>query len=105
MLQTHMHRKFRASSHPFFIDQTNHPVQKKEITVVDEIIELRTKILQFDRGTHFVDHVKGYVKEHIQFLQRKMFGALFSIGARCKFHKPDEDNDEVMGVNPVTDGT
>jgi hypothetical protein len=34
-----------------------------------------------------------------------MFGALFRIGARCKFHKPDEDNDEFMGVNPVTDGT
>jgi hypothetical protein len=34
-----------------------------------------------------------------------MFGALFDIGNRCKFHKPDEDNDEFMGVNPVTYGT
>jgi hypothetical protein len=34
-----------------------------------------------------------------------MFGALFGIGARCKFHRLDEDNDELMGVNPVTDGT
>jgi hypothetical protein len=32
-------------------------------------------------------------------------GALFGIGARCKFHKPDEENDELMGVNPATDGT
>jgi hypothetical protein len=58
MLQTHMHRKFRSLSHPFFIDQTNHPVQKKEITVVDELLELRTTILEFDRGTHFVDGVE-----------------------------------------------
>jgi hypothetical protein len=49
--------------------------------------------------------VKGYVKEHIQFLQCEMFGALFGIGARYKFHKPDEDNDELTGVNLVTDGT
>jgi hypothetical protein len=73
MLHTHMHRTFRLSSHPFFIYQTNHPVQKKEITVVDEIIELRKKILQFDRGTHFVDRVKGYVKEHIQLLQQNVW--------------------------------
>jgi hypothetical protein len=32
-----------------------------------------------------------------------MFGAFFDLGARCAFHKADEDND--MGVNPITDGT
>jgi hypothetical protein len=78
-------------------------ILKKEITVVYDIIELRATLPEFDRGTHFVDRVKGNVKEQIQLFQREIFGALF--GARCKFHKPDENNDEVMGFNTVTDGT
>jgi hypothetical protein len=69
-----MHMAHASDSHaqeisiivtPFLHRSNQSSYSKKEITVVDDIIELRTTILQFDRVTHFVGRVKGYAKEHI----------------------------------------
>jgi hypothetical protein len=45
MLATHMCQGFKSPSHPFFIDQTNTRVTKKELQYVDKILELQTMVL------------------------------------------------------------
>jgi hypothetical protein len=100
MITTHMRQGFKSPFHPFFIDQTNNRVTKKQLQYVDEILELQTMVLELDRATDYINFVKCDTREHINFFQRCIFGCLFVFGARE--NSTAHDDDELMGITAIT---
>jgi hypothetical protein len=89
--------KFHISSFPVAKKQTN--ISYTRDNTLHMISETRAQ--KKDEGGLRKDRIKGYTKEHIEFLQSKSFGTMFGTGARHAYPKTGKVRDSLGNVRLV----
>jgi hypothetical protein len=86
MLKDDVKHNYHSTTHPFYIDQVEVYMKKKTIHFADEVLHLVTELLDTP-PSHYIDNLKGYTREHVQYFQAHTLGCIFGIGDSCP-HPP-----------------
>jgi hypothetical protein len=95
---------YHSTTHPFYIDQVEVSIKKKTIHFADWVLHLVTELLD-PSPSHYIYHLKGYTREHVQYFQAHVLGCMFGVGARCPHPPTDDYNGAHVGQKKLPNGT
>jgi hypothetical protein len=104
MLKDDVEHNYHSTTHPFYINQVEVSIKKKTIHFADEVLHLVRELLD-PSSSHYIDRLKGYTREHVQYFQAHVLGCMFGVGARFPHPPTDDYNGAHFGRKTVPSGT